>query len=314
MPDTPENQAAYPQHGNQKKGVGFPIGRMVGVLCLGSGAVLGAALGAHKGKNTGEHALLRQLLDCLEPGDILLGDRYYASYWLIAVLSAMGVSVVFGQHGTRKTDFRKGERLGKKDHIVTWKKPAACPDWMDSEQYDGFPEIIRVRECKINGTPLVTTLLSPRDTPKPALFELYKQRWHVELDLRNIKTTLGMESLSCKTPAMNEKEMWVYFLAYNLIRLLMCEAALRAEIMPRLIGFKHTLQIWLAWNRYSGSGSDDKQEYLFVLIAQRRVGNRPNRIEPRAVKKRPKAFPKLNQSRYLAREDVRRHGQVKRLK
>jgi hypothetical protein len=120
MPDTPENQAIYPQQNGQKPGLGFPIARMVGLICLGSGAVLDAVMGPYKGKATGEHALFRQLLAALEPGDVVLADRYYCSYWLIALLLAMGVDVVFGQNGARKTDFRKGKRLGARDHIVEW--------------------------------------------------------------------------------------------------------------------------------------------------------------------------------------------------
>jgi hypothetical protein len=251
MPDTPENQAVYPQQKGQKPGLGFPIARMVGLICLGSGAVLDAAMGPFKGKRTGEHALFRQLLDSLEPGDVVLADRYYCSYWLIALLLAMGVDVIFGQNGARKTDFRKGKRLGARDHIVEWTKPRACPDWMEKEAYESFPETLSIRETKVAGKVLVTTFLSPGDAPKSELSALYQQRWHVELDLRNIKTTLGMETLSCMTPQMNEKEMWVYFLGYNLIRILMCEAALQAEICPRQISFKHTLQVWVAWSHHS---------------------------------------------------------------
>jgi hypothetical protein len=226
MPDTPENQAVYPQQNGQKPGLGFPIARIVGLICLGSGAVLDAAMGPFKGKGASEHTLFRQLLDSLERGDIVLADRYYCSYWLIALLLAMGVDVIFGQNGARKTDFRKGKRLGARDHIVQWSKPRVCPDWMDKQEYENFPETLSIRETKVAGKVLVTTLLSPKDAPKSELSKLYQQRWHVELDLRNIKTTLGMETLRCMTPQMNEKEMWVYFLAYNLIRLMMCEAAL----------------------------------------------------------------------------------------
>ncbi len=315
MPDTPENQAKYPQQKNQKPGLGFPIARLVGLICLGSGAVLDAAMGPYKGKGASEHTLFRQLLDSVKPSDVVLADRYYCSYFMIALLLALEVDVVFGQHGTRKTDFRKGKRLGARDHIVEWTKPRKCPDWMEPAQYEDFPDTLNLRETRIAGKVLVTTLLSVREVPKSELSMLYQQRWHIELDLRNIKTTLGMETLRCMTPQMNEKEMWVYFLAYNLIRLLMCEAAIQAEIFPRQISFKHTLQVWTAWIRHPWDVVGDGQNaLLFMLIAEQRVGNRPGRIEPRAVKRRPKPHPRLMKPRPQAREDIRKYGHPKKLK
>lgn len=314
QPDTLENQAAYPQQKAQKPGLGFPIARVVGLICLASGAVLDAAIGPFKGKGASEHALFRQLLATLEPGDVVLADRYYCSYWLIMQLLAMRVDVVFGQNGARKTDFRKGKRLGTRDHIVEWIKPRACPSWMEKEQHETFPETLSIRETQVAGKVLVTTLLSPNDVPKSELSELYQQRWHVELDLRNIKTTLGMETLHCMTPLMNEKEMWVYFLGYNLIRLLMCEAALQAEILPRQISFKHSLQVWIAWRGRPWGGTEEQTTLLFALIAEQRVGNRSGRVEPRAVKKRPKPYPRLMKPREQARDEIRQYGHPKKLK
>ena len=138
MPDTPGNQALYPQHGNQKSGAGFPIARLVGVLSLANGAILDVAMGPYQGKGAGEHALFRELLKCFSKGDIMLADSYYCSYFLIAALTAMGVDFVFEQHGARDTDFRTGEKLGRRDHVVKWVRPAR-PQWMTPEEYDGFP-------------------------------------------------------------------------------------------------------------------------------------------------------------------------------
>ncbi len=313
MPDTDENQACYPQHGNQVPGAGFPLARLVGVMSLSHGAVLDAAMGPYQGKGTGEYGLFRRLKDSFIEGDVMLADGYYCSYFLIADLLARGVAVVFEQHGARHTDFRKGERLGARDHRVHWARPAARPDWMSLEEYRCYPKEISVREVKVDKKVLVPTLLAPRKTPKSALKALYFQRWHVELDLRNIKTTLGMEALRCKTPDMCEKEMWVYLLAYNLIRLLMAEAALRAGILPRQLSFKHTLQIWVAWSqRQFLSNANEDTATLFLIIARIRVGNRPGRLEPRAVKRRPKPYPRLNKPRREAREEVRKYGHAKK--
>ena len=156
--------------------------------------------------------------------------------------------------------------------------------------------------------------MSKKDT-QDALKELYRCRWNIELDLRNIKTTLGMDMLSCKTPDMVLKEIWVHFLAYNLIRLLMAQAALWADRLPRQLSFKHTLQLWLGWNQHGGNYRDQNAlAGFFVLIAQQRVGNRPYRIEPRAIKRRPKAFPLLMNPRPTAREFIKKNGHPGKLK
>ena len=317
MPDTKENQAAYPQPRSQAPGLGFPLARLVGVICLGSGALLDAAIGGYRGKGNDEQTLLRGVLDTLAAGDLLLGDAYYASYFLLCALAERGVEAVFEQQGARRrsTDFRRGERLGERDHLITLHKPKRKPDWMMPEQYAQAPASLTVRELATAGKILVTTFLCPRQTPKAALKALYRERWHIELDLRHIKTTLGMEMLSCKSPAMAQKEIWAYLLAYNLIRLMMAQAASVFECLPRTLSFKHTLQLWIAWDSHGPGTHDDEALYgLFVLIGEQRVGNRPGRIEPRAVKRRPKPLPLLTQPRAIARERVRRHGHPRKVK
>jgi hypothetical protein len=314
MPDTPENQAAFPQHGSQECGAGFPLARIVGVVSLANGAVLDVAMGAYKGKGTGEHGLFRELHACFVEGDVMVADSYYCSYFLIADLLRRGVDVVFEQHGARITDFRTGEKLGTRDHVVKWSKPAVKPEWMSRQQYEGYPAELTLREVKVGKKVLVTSFVNPREVCKRELGKLFVQRWNVELDLRNIKTTLGMERLSCKTPEMCEKELWVYMLAYNLIRLLMAEAANQAGVLPRQLSFKHTLQVWVAWSqRQFLSNAAEDTAALFRLIAQVRVGNRPGRIEPRLVKRRPKPFSRLQTTRRKARANIRKYGRPKRL-
>jgi hypothetical protein len=317
MPDTPANQASYPQQKGQKPGLGFPICRIVGVTCLFSGAVLNAAMGGFKGKGSGEQALLRTLLDTFEPGDLILGDAFYATYFLLAELQARKIDSLFEQHGARKrsTDFSQGEELGSRDHLITLTKPKVRPDWMTAEQYISAPDTLIVRELKVGGKVLVTTLMCPKLIPKVELKDLFKLRWNVELDIRNIKTILGMETLSCKTPAMCEKEMWVYFLGYNLIRLIMAESALLADVLPRTLSFKHTVQLWLAWDGIS-KPTDELINVgkLLALVSEKSVGNRPGRVEPRAIKRRPKPYPLLMENRTLVREKIKLHGHPKKLK
>jgi hypothetical protein len=314
MADTPDNQWSYPQARTQQPGLGFPTARVVALLCLGSGAVLDTALGPQAGKEGSEHALLHTLLQHVTKGDILLADRYYCSYTMIALLQARGADIVFQQHQRRRTDFRRGKQLGRLDHVVEWSKPKQRPLWLDPDEFDELPETLSLREVHVGNKVLVSTLLSPDQVSSQDLKALYAQRWNVELDLRNIKTTLGLDRLPCKTPAMNEKQWYVGLLAYNLIRHLMLRSAKLADILPRQLSFKHSLQLWLAWSQRGLPPDDALISELLTLMAQRRVGQRPGRIEPRAVKRRPKPLPLLTQPRAVAREKIRRFGHPKRLK
>ena len=317
MPDTPKNQATYPQLSSQKPGLGFPICRLVGLICLGSGALLDMAMSPVKGKGNDEQTLLRSTLDKLDGGDILLGDAFYATYFLFCALYDKDVDAVFEQHGSRRltADFRKGTRLGAKDHIIEISKPKQPPFWMSDEAYRQAPNTLQVRECRVGGKILVTTLLCHKKTSKHDLKQLYRKRWHVELDLRNIKTTLGMEMVSCKSPEMVQKEIWVYLLAYNLIRMLMVQSALLSDISPRQISFKHTVQLWIAWQQTNSHGVDQSCfNGLLILISQNKVGNRPGRLEPRAVKRRPKPIALLVTTREEARANIRKNGHPKKAK
>jgi hypothetical protein len=286
LADTEDNQAAYPQPCSQLEGLGFSLARMVALLCLGSGALCDVAAGPCVGKGSDEQSLLRDILDTLQAGDILLGDAFYATYFLLAELIGCGADGVFEQFGARRrsTDFIKGETLGVRDHLVELVKPAQRSDWMSQYEYDRAPATLKVRECEVGGKILATAFLCPKDTPKPVLKALYRQRWNSELDLRNIKTTLDMEHMRCRTPEMVIKELWVYMLAYNLIRLLMAQSALLADQIPRQLRFKHAVQIWLAWHQQGGDREDGECFHaILILVALPRVGLRPGRIEPRAL-------------------------------
>lgn len=305
MPDTPSNQRAFPQPACQAIGVGFPLARLCTLICLGSGAVVAAATGPACGSSHSELDLSRTLLGALSGGDVLLADALYANYWDVAQLLAAGVDLVMRQHGSRHTDFRRGQCLGHRDHRVRWLKPDHRPPWMSPVQYRSMPPELTLREVEVAGRVLVTSLLDPRTTGKRALGELYQKRWHIELDLRCIKTTLGMEVLSCRSADMVEKELWVYLLAYNLIRLLMAQAAAEHATTPRALSFKHTVQLWTEFTARklpSDTNLSHSLTTLLRLIAQVPVGHRPHRSEPRARKRRPKSFPWLKVPRHTARQ------------
>lgn len=303
MPDTIENQHHNPSPRTQANGVGFPMSRVVGVVCLSTGALLAAAHGPFVGKGQGEAQLFRRLTWALSPGDILLGDALYCHYFLMAAMQAAKVDVVFEQLGARRTDFRRGQRLGVRDHVVRWRKPDRRPSWMSADQYDATPDTLTVREARVNGRVLVSTLCDARSVRKSALNDLYSRRWNVELDLRNIKTTLGMSVLRCRTPSMIEKEIWVHLLAYNLIRILMAQAAREAGVHPRELSFKHAVQLWTIWLHLRLSVRDaHATSHLLRFLADRKVGHRGGRAEPRARKRRPKYYPWLQIPRDLARK------------
>ncbi|ALP52835.1 transposase [Candidatus Tenderia electrophaga] len=316
MPDTAANQAVFPQQRGQQPGLGFPICRIVGITSLASGALLNAAIGRFNGKGGDEQTLLRAIQNTLQPGDIALGDAFFATYFFIAAMQADGIDILMEQNGSRKrvTDFRLGQRLGERDHLIVIDKPKRRPEWMSEEDYNTAPERLTVREFQAGGKTMITTLDDHNNYPKEKLKALYKMRWHIELDLRNIKDTMGMNVLSCKTPEMAIKEIWIHLLAYNLIRLMMAQSALLADISPRRISFKHCLQIWLIYLQNAQYLDDEYIGYLFRMMVQKKVGNRPGRIEPRAVKRRPKAYPLLTRTRHEARAEVMKNGHPKKLK
>jgi hypothetical protein len=306
MPDTPKNQAEYPQPKTQKKGVGFPIARIVAVMSLALGTVLDLAIAPYAGKQTGEHALLRQILDVFNPGDIAMGDSYYASFFLIAGLMGRKVDAIFPIHSARDSDFRKGKRIGKKDHLVQWKKPVK-PEWMDKETYANFPDFITVREVVISQTRqgfrsnrriLVTTLLDSESVKPNELASLYSERWLVETNLRSLKDSMQMGILRGKTPEMVRKEIWAHILAYNLVRKIMAQASILHHKKPRELSFKLALQMIDAF-RHAGIFSETDETYakLLAAISYKKIGNRPGRSEPRMVKRRPKPFPRLQKAR-----------------
>ena len=312
MPDTPENQAAYPQPASQKAGLGFPLIRLVGLISLSCGAVLAVALGPYSGKKTGETALLRQLYGQLQAGAVLLADALFANYWSLAGLLAQGVDAVCRHDGKRLVDWRQGRRLGQKDHLIIWHKPAQ-PRWMPKRVYRQIPDTLVLREVCVAVTQpgfrtrqvvIVTTLVDAQAYSKAELAAAYRCRWHVELDLRAIKVVMGMDILRCKTPAMVRKELWMHLLAYNLVRTLMAEAAVAAGVPPRQLSFKGTLQTLNAfaavWN-LATCPRPQLYQALLKAVATHRVGDRPNRIEPRAVKRKPKPMTFLTEPRQIAR-------------
>jgi len=316
MPDTQSNQATFPQQRGQQPGLGFPICRIVGITCLASGALLNAAVGRFNGKGSDEQTLLRTMTDTFQAGDIIMGDAFFATYFFMAAMQARGIDILMEQQGARKrtTDFRCGHKLGERDHLIVIDKPKVRPYWISEADYHTAPDSITVRELKAGGKVMVTTMTCHKSYPKNRLKALYQRRWDIELDIRHIKETMGMNVLSCKTPEMALKEIWTYLLAYNLIRLMMAQSALLADISPRQISFKHCLQLWLYYMQYSQGLDDKKLVLLFQMMAQQRVANRPGRIEPRAVKRRPKAFSLLTRPRDEAREQVRKNGHPGKLK
>ena len=316
MPDTEENQSEYPQQGSQKPGLGFPICRLLAVTDLYSGGVLGLAYGRFQGKGNDEQALLRSLSGLFESGDIILGDAFFPSYIFIAEMLTKGVDILMEQIGARRqrTDFRLGVSLGGRDHIIEISKPATKPDWIEQARFDALPDTIAVREFKVKGKVIVTTLVDVKAHCRQSLFALYKRRWEIETNFAQIKTILGMNILSCKTPEMIAKEIWVYILAYNLIRRLMAQSSIMVGLRPVDISFKHCLQLWLNYLQQTATLDSSAFKSLLILMAQQRVARRPGRIEPRAVKRRPKAYPMLMKPRAEAREIVRVNGHPKKLK
>jgi Transposase DDE domain len=245
-----------------------------------------------------------------------VADRYYCSYWLIALAQARGVHVVFRQHQLRRTDFRRGRRLGRNDHVVTWSKPQR-PQWMDEASYAELPDEVTLREvrgsiatpgCRVQDLVVVTTFTDTEEYPKEDILELYHARWNVEIDLRSIKTHMNMDILRCQTPEMVRKEMWAHLLAYNLVRQVMVQAAREHGVTPRQLSFTGALHTLSEYRTLLLSATEadlpELVRQILTAIANHRVGNRPNRCEPRKVKRRPKGYARLLQSRAQERAEL----------
>lgn len=320
MPDTLKNQAIYPQQKGQAPGCGFPIARCVAVISLATACVMDLAIAAYSGKLTGEGALLRQLLGCFRPGDIAVMDRYYCSYMMIALMLDQQVDVCCSRHHARSTDFRRGKRLGKHDHLIVWHR-CSRPAWMDQATWEKIPTTLTLRELQYTITEpgfrtqkmiVITSLTDHVKFSKDSIARLYGFRWNVELDIRSIKSNLNLEHVRCKSPEMVRRELWTTILAYNLIRTTAACAASIHGGQPRQISFTSTCQAILAnWMIISSphTPADVIQQLLEAIlkhIHKCTVANRPGRMEPRKVKMRPKRYHYMTKPRNFLRQLIKK--------
>jgi hypothetical protein len=319
MPDTPKNQAAYPQPDTQKPGLGFPLARIAAIFSLACGTVLDVGICRYAGKGQSELGMLRTLWDLFRAGDVLLADRFMCAWTEMVMLKQRGVDCVCCLNSNRTADFRRGKRLGPDDHLVQWAKPRK-PRSVDRKTYDALPEFLTIRECRIrveqpgfrvHSLVVATTLLEAAEFTKEDLASLYRTRWHAELDLRSLKETMQMRVLRCKTPELVRKELWTHVLAYNLIRTMIAQAASKHGLEPRSISFKGAVQTLQAFQPVIAmQGEDDAAarkilyERILDAIAAHRVADRPDRYEPRLRKRRPKHYGFLRKPRAQTKRDL----------
>jgi hypothetical protein len=310
MPDTPELQSAFGQPTGQKPGCGFPVAKLMAMFCWASGAVLDVAIGPYR---SNELALWRQLWDQLQVGDVVLGDRFFGAYADLAQLQARGCEGVFRLRGSRARtiSFRQGRRLGQNDRLFTWTRPAQCPRTLTPEEFAPLPATLTVRVLRfatqVKGFRsrrilVVTTLLDPKAFPLEKIAALYRDRWTVELRIREVKTTLKMEILRGKSEDIVRKEIYLHFLAYNLIRALMWQAAQEHGQPLHRLSLAGTLQHLQAVAPYLGLFAGTPQaarlyQRLLSWIARDRLPQRPHRVEPRALKRRLKPYDLLTRPR-----------------
>jgi hypothetical protein len=313
MPDAAALQAVFPQPSGQKPGCGFPVMRLLVIFCWASGCLLEWAADS---LHVSELTLLRRLLNRLTPGTVLLGDTYYSSYYDLILLQQHGLEGVFRLHQRRPRDLRCGTRLGPGDHLITWTRPKIPPRGLSAAEWAGVPETLTVRHVRAaidvpgfrgRRLDLVTTLLDPMAFPVEELARLYRDRWLAELNLRSLKTTLGMEVLKGQSVAMVRKELFVYQLAYNLIRLLMWRAARTHAVDVRRLSFAGTQQRIMAVLPCRAMCRTAEEQnrlalHLLAQIARDVIPHRPDRLEPRAVKRRPKNYRRLTKPRHQARQ------------
>lgn len=279
----------------------------------------------HRGKGTGEVSLVRRIDGVVRRGDVLLADRLYPTFWTVWRAKSRGVDIVMRMHAGRAKVWFRGRGHKKSNRKIWWEKPQR-PRWMSQEEYDAIPRWLRLRAVRLDVAKrgrrtkqivLVTTLLREEEYSWQDLSYLYKKRWLVELRLRHLKTTLQMDILRGKTPAMVRKEVWAHFLVYNVVRAVMARAAQRSWRHPEEISFKgalQTLNAFLPQLLLAVTAEEQASVWQVVLgaVAGHRVGQRPDRYEPRAKKRRPKNYARLKVPRAEARrrlaKGVRRCG------
>ena len=319
MPDTPANQKAYPQESQQKPGCGFPLLRLVGVLSLSSGAVLDFTICGYRSHDI---QLFNSLRPFLSAGDVVLGDRGFSSYAQIALLWQAQVHSVFRLHqgrpggDGRSTSFQVVKKLGARDWLVRWTKPSVKAPYLSDAEWAALPQEMTVRivrssfkaeRTRTRSVVLVTTLLDPKKYSLSQLAALYFQRWRIELTFRDLKSMLRMNVLRCKSPEMVQKEILMHFTAYNLLRLLMQEAAALGSVSLERISFKGSLDTFRQYVTALGVRRSHTcirafSRRLLAAIAGGLVPFRPGRREPRAVKRRPKRHQWLTAPRHQFRE------------
>lgn len=295
-PDTPENQEKYPQPTSQKPGLGFPQIRNCAIICLSTGVVIDVQYGSVLGKKTGEQSLFRKMFPNILPGDVVVGDSLYDSYRDMAMLQDQGAFMVCGINGTRESPFSGPCRVIE-ETTKTLKRPDCDPSRFTRAEWEALPKTLDVRIIRYQVTgrndeiTIVTTLLDRKRYPAADVANLYKHRWEGELDIRSIKTVMGMESLSCHTPEMLERELLTYYLAYNVVRLAMCDAARTREMKPRDFSFKNAKDSWL----HLGQDGIEVNDYAWLLwsIADSPLRKRPGRNEPRKIKRRLAKYERL---------------------
>ena len=312
VPDSPANQQAFPPR-RGRRGLSYPLIRWVCLVSLATAAVLDFNYGPYQGKQTGELALSRSPLATLRAGDVLLADRYFCTWFTFALCQRQGVDVVARWHASRDQDFRVGRRYGRGERLRFWYRPPR-PEWLDEATYQSLPRYLSVREMLVRVVEpgrrtrrliVATTLLDRERYSREAVAALYQARWQVALDIRSLKSYLGLGELRCQSPEMLAKELWGGLLAYNLVRKVGCQAACMQGLRPRQFSFtaaKQTLCAGLEQQVLSSPGGRRQLgEVLLERLGQERVGDRPGRVEPRAVKRGPKGYPRLRQPRAQAR-------------
>jgi Transposase DDE domain len=317
VPDSPANQQAFPPR-RARRGISYPLIRWVALVSLATAAVLDFGYGPYQGKQTGELALSRPLLAQLRAGDVLLADRYFCTWFTFALAQRQGVDVVARLHASREQDFRVGMRYGRGERLMFWDRPPR-PEWLDEATYRSLPRYLSVREILVRVVEpgrrtrrliVATTLLDRGRYPREAVAALYGARWQVELDIRSLKSYLGLGALRCQSPEMVAKELWGGLLAYNLVRKVGCQAALVRGVRPRQLSFTAARQALCAGLQQRVlSGPGERLEVGGVLLerlGQEQVGDRPGRVEPRALKGGAKGYPRLRQPRAQARARLRR--------
>ena len=293
-PDTRVLRKHFGYPSGQQPGCGFPMGHLLALFHARTGMIQSLIPAEYRTHDMSQVTLVHPALG---QGDVLVGDRAFCSFTHVALLQQRATHAVLRMHQALQIlKLRCLRKIAQNDRVIEWRKPKKAPSWLSEEQFDKLPQSIAVRWIsyriqrkgfRSKGVSIITTLLDNRRYTVDELAKLYHSRWEIETNLNHLKTTMKMDVLRCKNVAGILKELYAFAIVYNLVRIVMLQAAKQQNTPINRVSFIDALR----WLCHSATAAP-----LIILIIN---PHRPGRSQPRAIKRRPKQYDRLNKPRNI---------------